>query len=64
MQKVLITGGAGYLASYIRARLQPGYVLTLFDRVPVVSGCRSIIGDIADPDAVLAACQGQDAAAR
>ena len=64
MQKVLITGGAGYLAGHIRARLQPDYVLTLFDRVPVAAGRRTIIGDITDPDAVLAACQGQDAAAR
>ena len=61
MQNVLITGGAGYLAGHIRARLQPDYVLTLFDRVPVADGCRSIIGDITDPGAVLAACRGQDA---
>jgi len=64
MQKVLITGGAGYLAGHIRARLQPDYLLTLFDCVPVAAGCRTIIGDITDPDAVLAACQGEDAAAR
>ena len=64
MQNVLITGGAGYLAGHIRARLQPDYALTLFDRLPVESECRTIIGDITDPGAVLAACQGQDAAAR
>ena len=65
IEKVLITGAAGYLAHFVIERLRSKYELTLTDRVEVnrsdVSGLRFIRGDITCDSDVADACEGQDA---
>lgn len=61
ISKVLITGGAGFLARHITETLKQKYTLTLFDRAPMESECSCLAGDITDAEAVLRACAGQDA---
>ena len=58
---VLLTGGAGYLSSFIIAAVKETYQQTLVDRVPIDSELPSIQGDICDLDAVLKAAEHQDA---
>src|SRR4051812_20143052 len=65
--RILVTGGAGKVATSLRARLvADGRVLRLFDvvRPPEVEGAgaeEAVLGSLTDPDAVAAACQGVDA---
>lgn len=65
IEKVLITGAAGYLAHFVIERLRSKYELTLTDRVAVdrsdVSGLHFIPGDITCDSDVANACEGQDA---
>lgn len=61
ISRVLITGGAGFLARHITERLKKEYVLTLFDRSPIEAECSFLAGDITDPEVVLRACEKQDA---
>ncbi len=58
--RVLVTGAAGAIGKPVCAHLtQRGHEVCAFDRVAVDTG--SIIADIADTAAVLAACAGMDA---
>jgi len=59
--KVLVTGGAGYVATILRPYLESAHECTYFDVRPV-EGANSIVGDITDEAAVARACAGQDAA--
>ncbi|MCC6446049.1 MAG: NAD(P)-dependent oxidoreductase [Armatimonadetes bacterium] len=62
VQKVLITGAAGYLARFVIDRLRLRCDLTLLDRLePEVEGVRFIRGDVTFFPDVEAACEGQDA---
>jgi nucleoside-diphosphate-sugar epimerase len=66
-QRILITGGAGKVATSLRTRLAAeGRTLRLFDliRPAGLDGTGSeevVLASLADPDAVLAACDGVDA---
>ncbi|GIM91144.1 NAD-dependent epimerase/dehydratase family protein [Paractinoplanes toevensis] len=65
--RILVTGGAGKVATSLRSRLvADGRVLRLFDLVhpPEIDGAgaeETVLGSLADPDAVAAACEGVDA---
>jgi uronate dehydrogenase len=65
--RILVTGGAGKVATSLRPRLAAeGRVLRLFDvvRPPEVEGAGDeevVLGSLADPDAVAAACADVDA---
>ena len=57
--KVLVAGGAGYIGSHtVKALLDGGFETVVFDdlsagrRELVVPGCRLVVGDLLDPDAV------------
>ena len=67
-EKVLITGGAGYVGHVLTPRLlSAGHVVTVFDslffgcRLPNSPKLRVIKGDIRDREKVAAALNGQDA---
>jgi nucleoside-diphosphate-sugar epimerase len=64
--KILVTGGGGFLGQALcRALVERGDSVASFQRTlyPAVEalGVRQILGDLADADAVRAACAGQDA---
>ena len=64
--KILVTGGGGFLGQALcRGLLLRGHDVTSFNRghYPVLDGLgvRQLQGDLADGDAVLAACAGSDA---
>ncbi len=64
--KILVTGGAGFLGSYIcRDLLKQGHEVTSFSRKTYQKledrGIRSAVGDIRDYDSVLKALEGQEA---
>lgn len=63
-KRILITGAAGRIGSLARVALVPGrQVVRLFDRDPVAQPGpleETVIGDIADIDALAAACAGMD----
>ena len=60
--KVLVTGAAGGVGkAACRALNAAGHEVTGFDRLPSPEGATSIIGDILDRDAVIAAVDGHDA---
>ena len=64
-QRVLITGGTGYLAGCIAAAMRELYDVTLMDRVaPADSDPRAdlsfVLADVTDYDQVKAACKDQD----
>lgn len=65
--RILVTGGAGKVATTLRSRLAAdGRVLRLFDlvRPPAIEGAgpeEAVLGSLADPDAVAAACADVDA---
>lgn len=64
LRRILITGGCGYLGSFVVQRLRSTFELTLYDRVaPRTQGADLpfILGDITDAEAVRRACIGQDA---
>jgi len=63
LQKVLITGAAGYLARFVIERLRERHALTLFDRVEPKSDLPFMQGDVTDYADVERACAGQDAVA-
>ena len=66
VQRILITGGAGFLGRAILRELasSPLEEVRVFDLEPVdprsCPGLVSIVGDVCDPDALLAACRGVD----
>ncbi|GLL16101.1 NAD-dependent dehydratase [Pseudonocardia halophobica] len=61
MQRVLITGAGGRIGRMLRARMpRPDRELRLLDRVPVDEP-GAITADVADLDAMIAACEGVDA---
>ena len=61
MQRILITGAAGRIGRMLRARMpRPDRELRLLDRVPVDEP-GAITADVADLDAMMAACDGADA---
>jgi UDP-glucose 4-epimerase len=64
MQKVLVTGGSGFLGSHIADSLtDSGYAVTIFDKIPspyLKSSQEMVIGDICDPGSVDAAVKGCD----
>jgi nucleoside-diphosphate-sugar epimerase len=64
--KVLVTGGGGFVGSYLVARLlERGDDVRSFGRSPQpglgAKGVEVVCGDLADPDAVRVACAGVDA---
>jgi nucleoside-diphosphate-sugar epimerase len=59
--KVLITGGSGYLGGFAIDQLTDSYDLTVFDRVQPDKDVQFIKGDITKFEDVDSACQGQDA---
>lgn len=64
--KVLVTGGGGFVGSYVIQRLlERGYEVRSFGRSeqPQLEalGVEVVCGDLANPDAVLGACAGMDA---
>ena len=59
MKKVLLTGAAGRIGTYLRERLGDKYALSGTDRVPV-SGFDSTVADLTDFDAILPAMEGKD----
>ena len=65
--KILVTGGGGFLGQALcRGLVERGFEVTSFNRghYPALEalGVRQVQGDLADRDAVLAACTGIDAA--
>jgi nucleoside-diphosphate-sugar epimerase len=62
MANVLITGAAGGVGKAASAELlRRGHAVTGFDRVASPPGVTSVVGDICDRDAVIAASEGMDA---
>lgn len=64
IQKILITGAAGYLAQFIIERLHPKYQLTLSDIVEPkreYTGTTFIKADVTNSSNIEAACAEQDA---
>ena len=62
IRKVLITGGSGYLGSFVLQQLQTQYELAVFDLVPPeVDGVTFISGNITQLEEIQNACEGQDA---
>ena len=64
-QQVLVTGGGGFLGfAVVRKLIQRGDQVRSFSRNPYdklhALGVTQVFGDIADPEAVSAACQGID----
>ena len=60
--KVLVTGASGMLGrATAQALLERGDEVCVFQRRPSWVPCREVLGDVADPAAVLRATQGQDA---
>jgi nucleoside-diphosphate-sugar epimerase len=64
--KVLVTGGAGFLGlALCRGLLERGHEVSSFQRGRSATldalGVRQLLGDLADADAVRAACAGHDA---
>ena len=54
MDRVLLTGAAGYLSGFIIDALKHDYQVTLFDRVEMETDLPFVQGDICDLDAVVA----------
>ena len=61
MDRVLLTGAAGFLSGFIIDALKDDYKLTLFDRVDLETDLSFVQADICDLDAVLEAAAGHDA---
>lgn len=61
-QRVLITGAAGRIGSYVRKAWDGRYDLALTDRKTMESpgNARVVIGDITDVSAMMIACEGVD----
>lgn len=60
--KVLVVGGAGYVASIVRPGLEVEHDCWYFDRVPVPGRkSRTIVGDVLDERAVKRAARGKSA---
>lgn len=61
MKKVLVTGGGGYLGSYVVDALLGDYEVTSFDIKPPKADIAHVIGNVTDMDAVKSAVEGMDA---
>lgn len=61
--KIVITGGAGHIASLYRAHAAGTHELRLLDIRPAAGAApeATIVGSLADPAVARAACQGMDA---
>ncbi len=60
--KILVTGASGMLGgATARALAERGDEVTVLQRRPAGLGLREVLGDVADPDAVQRAVQGQQA---
>lgn len=68
-QRILLTGGAGFIASHLIERLGPRNELTLFDNLhrnaldhlgPLPDGTVLVRGDVLHPDSLASAVKGQD----
>lgn len=61
-RKVLITGAAGYIGTFLRKAWEDRYdlVLTDFKDIPNPGNAEVIIGDIQDAEAMRRACEGVD----
>jgi UDP-glucose 4-epimerase len=62
-ERILLTGGAGFLSSFVIERLRPRFALTLFDRIAPSHevGLPFIQGDVTSYHDIEAACVGQEA---
>lgn len=63
--KIVLTGGSGFFGSHL-ARALPEHEVVLFDLHPLPAGeeianTETVLGDVRDPSAVFAVCQGADA---
>ena len=58
-ERILITGMSGLIGSALAAQLASQYELSAFNRSDV-PGFTTFRGDLGDPAAVAAACEGQD----
>lgn len=60
--KVLVVGGAGYVASIVRSGLEAEHDCWYFDRAPVPGRkSRTVVGDVLDESAVKRAARGMSA---
>ena len=60
--KLLVVGGAGYVASIIRPSLEARFDCRYFDRRTVAGAEeRTIVGDVNDPEKITQAVEGIDA---
>jgi UDP-glucose 4-epimerase len=60
--KIVVTGGSGFLGRHVvAALLAEGWDVTAFDQHPFGDpDVPWVVGDLLDPDALLATCRGQD----
>ncbi len=61
MKKVLVTGGSGFVGSYLLPELAKKYYVACLSRTAKNSGAESIQGDITNENDVLRAVKGMDA---
>jgi len=61
MKRILVTGGAGLLGTYVRSALSEAHYMPIsYDLIDTQDGAESFLGSIADLNALAAACNGID----